>query len=220
MAEQRKKPPQHFTPAGVSVWPHLHKPDTKFDADGVYKTDLVLDGDDERTQQLMEMIDHKVQEAVEHFREEATTAAAKKKIIAADPPYRMEEDEEGNETGRVVFRFKSKASGKKKDGGRWERKLALFDAKRNPLESVPIYNGSILKINFSFSDPWKMDSTKQAGVTLRINAVQVIELKNGGATDGADYGFAEEDGYEYEGGGASDSDDSDDDDGASGEEDF
>ena len=38
--------PINFTPAGIASYPHLNKPDTRFDDDGVYQVDLIFNRKD------------------------------------------------------------------------------------------------------------------------------------------------------------------------------
>lgn len=74
------------SPSGTAVYPHLNKPDTQFNPDGVYKTDLSL----EDCQELMDMA-HNL--AVDEF-----GATAKFKM-----PFKVDE-----ETGQTLLRVKSK----------------------------------------------------------------------------------------------------------------
>jgi hypothetical protein len=66
----------------------------------------------------------------------------------------------------------------------------FYDRKAKPVQVCPaMYGGSALKVNFS-PMPYFSASNKQAGISLRINAVQIIDL----VTGPDDQGFDEEEG--------------------------
>ena len=97
------------------------------------------------------------------------------------------------------FKFKMKASGKdKKTGKPWSRKPTIFDAKGKPMTPVPsIWGGTIGKVSFEVG-PYFVQGQAMAGISLSLNAVQIIELRSGGGGTAESYGFGEEDGYEYD----------------------
>lgn len=110
-----------------------------------------------------------------------------------------EYDKETEEpTGNVIFKFKMKASGKdKKTGKPWSRKPTIFDAKGQPMKSIPeIWGGTTGKVSFEAS-PYFIVGQGMAGISLNLNAVQIIELRSGGG-NAESYGFGEEEGYQYE----------------------
>lgn len=169
------------TPKGVLVYPHLNKADTKFDTHGVWRANLRLTA--QEAQGLMKTID----EAIEANANEQTKIKGKK-VKIANPPY--SEDEDGN----FVFTFKLKASGTRANGERWEQKPILYDAKGNVFmpNGKTIWGGTQAKIAFQLS-PYFVSSIG-AGVSLRLKAVQIIELVTGGA-EASSYGFSEEEGF-------------------------
>jgi hypothetical protein len=192
-----KKPKREIkhSPKGTARYPYLNKPDTKFDADGVFKTDLVLSADDAET--VDEVIQETLAEAAEMAKRQA--AAAKKKGKKQTPkesdlPRAEVLDDDGEETGEVAFRFKSKASGvSQKTGKRWSRTMPLFDAKGRP-SKANIYGGSVIKVAFT-AVPW-VNPKCEYGVKLQMEGVQIIELVSGGGQKSASaLGFGEEDGY-------------------------
>lgn len=205
MAEKEKRQIVK-TPKGIAVYPYLNRPDTKFDADGVFKTDFKVSGDE--AQFIIDLINEAQKEAEAEAKKKAADAKKKGKKVtpkAADLPFFEACDDEGNETGEVVFRFKSKASGvSKKTGKRWKRTIPLFDAKGKP-SKASVYGGSTLIIAFT-AEPW-VNPKCEFGVKLQLEAVQIIELVSGsgGNRNASAFGFGEEDGYE-----ASDEDDTED----------
>ena len=169
------------TPKGVLVYPHLNKADTKFDTHGVWRANLRLTAED--AQSLKQSIDDAIEANADEY-----TKSKGKKVKIANPPY--QEDEDGN----YVFTFKLKASGTRPNGERWEQKPILYDAKGNVFQAngKTIWGGTKAKVAFQMS-PYFVSSIG-AGVSLRLKAVQIIELVTGGA-DASSYGFQEEEGF-------------------------
>lgn len=194
MAKTKTRAPRFVTDTGIAIYPYLIEPDTQFNADGEYKVKLRLSPDskvyDEKRKALTDIqsfIDEKMTAALEKAQQEN-----KGKIKEADAPYTIDE-----ETGEVLVNFKLKAKGQTRDGKEFEQRPALFDAKGKPFDGESIWGGSRIKISFEVVPFY----TKLigAGVTMRLKAVQIIELKAGGSGGSADsYGFGEEEGYESE----------------------
>ncbi len=179
------------SPKGVAVWPKVNRPDTKFDADGVYSIDLKLEG--KTAKEFAKFIDAHVADSFAEAKKENKKAA---KQITAAQPFKPEVDDEGDETGATLFRFKRKAIGKNgKTGETWKNIVKLFDTKGQRC-NVLLGGGSDVKVSFSIR-PYYMASTKSAGVTLDLRAVQIINLVQGGTSES--YGFGEEDGWEDDG---------------------
>lgn len=188
------------SPKGVAIWPRLNEPDTKFDEAGVYEVRLAFEPDtpglDEFVEKLEAVRDEKLEE-----QKEALIKAGKKglvsKLTANDVTAPEEDDETGEETGRVIVKFKMKASGVSKKTGRpWTRRPDLFNAKGVKLRKPPkVGGGSILKVSFN-PVGYYIAKDKLVGVTCYMEAVQVIELVEFGQKDAGGYGFGEEEGYD------------------------
>lgn len=176
---------------GKALWAKIFEPDTKFDPNGIYSIDLIIP--ETEAQELCEYLDSVVQK---RFDEEVKEYPKKKATLSTKPPYETDFDEDGNETGNLKFRFKLKAKGQTRDGREYEQKPAVVDAKRKPMPNeASIGNGSIVKVAYE-PIPYVMASTKQVGVSLRMKAVQIIDLVEYGG--GAASVFDDEDGYEAE----------------------
>lgn len=194
-----------ISPAGRALFPKLKEPDTKFKKEGEYVVKLILTAAE--AEPLLENCQRIQQEAFdEEFEKQRadkpkmSPAKIKEKIPFADLPVKPYEDPEtGEDTGDYQVTFKMAASGiSKKTGKPWTRRPALFDAKSKPIDpnKVDIWSGSVLKVSYT-ADPFC--TAIGAGVSLRMEAVQIIELRSGGQRDAAGYGFgAEEGGYAYE----------------------
>ena len=214
----------YTTPIGAAVWPSLHTPDTRFDEAGVYSTKLRFEGADAATVSafLDEQYEQSRQEAAADLIERGkakTTKAALAKVKEGPDPYTQELDEEtGEETGAILVNFKMKASGtRKKDGTTWTARPRLFDAQGNPVtDGLKVGSGSRLRINAEVNRYYV--PALGAGVSLRLVAVQVIELQTFGRTitaesagfDAVEGGFSADDADESVFAGMDDSSTSDD----------
>ena len=193
-ATVEKKVYEKFTtPKGKAEYPHLIVPvkfdnienKSKPDPDGDYNVTLILPS------ALLEpnfisKIDKLAEDA---FKETVAKAKAEQKDkIEKTLPYSYETG-----TGNIKLKFKAKARSKNKDGVMQDNKIIFYDAKKNKIEPKDIWSGSVLRVNatiFDFVSP----GLKKGGVSLFINAVQIIELVSG-ANDATAFGFDEEEGY-------------------------
>lgn len=183
------------TPAGLAKYPRLNTPDTKFDDAGTYKITLVLNEKDKGVKEFKAHI---------LTAEKAAHEAAKKqlkpgkKLKILDSVIKPHLDDEGNEVdNHFEVSAKMTASGiSKKTGKEWTRKPALFDAKGKPCPGAKVGGGSKVKVNMELN-PFYVPALG-AGLSLRLEAVQVIELQeySGGGGNAGSFGFSEEEGYE------------------------
>lgn len=188
------------TPKGTALWTSLNRPDTKFKAEGVYEVKMAFDGDDEAVQKMVAKLeklrDEKYDEIVEELKADGKAGLASKiKKVAV---FEIEEDPQtGEETGRLIKKFKMTASGvSKKTGKKWTRKPKLFNARGVELKVPPsVGSGSVLKISFD-PFPYYSPKDKEVGLSTRLEAAQIIELVSFGERDASGYGFGEEDGYD------------------------
>jgi len=161
------------SPKGVAQYPWLVKPDTRYDADGVFKTGLILPGDAETTKEFMDK-----------FRDIFVEEYGQKKLSKANLPFDIDE-----ETGDVVFKFKSKS------------RPRLFDSKGNPIQrasELKIGGGTVIKISYSAKT---YDTGSNTGVTCYLNAVQIIDLveyKSGNEFGEEEGSFTEASGGSYD----------------------
>lgn len=167
------------SPKGILQYPSLTKPDTKFVADGVYKTGLYVEGKDADDFQNL------LQDIVDKF----IPTIEKKNIKRADLPMKKPQDER---TG-LIFNFKCKAKGTRSDGSVWSQQPKIFDSHGNPFSpSKVIWGGTTAKL--SFEPVTYYTDLIGAGVSLRLKAVQVIDLVEG-ASSAETYGFTKEEGF-------------------------
>lgn len=163
------------TEVGVLNYPHLCKPDTKFNADGLYHAKLVLA--DVHSKSIIDEI------------EEALKLLNAKKHSSFKPYKKVE--------GGYEFSFKLKAKIASKSGVVYEQKPKLFDSKGNLItdNNFSVWGGSKGKVAFQIYT--YTNNMLGSGVTLKLKAVQIIELVQGKTKDSSEsYGFSSEDGYE------------------------
>ena len=174
---------------GNALWAKLFEPDTKFDANGVYSISLVLPEVD--ASEMCEYLDGLVEAK---FDDEVKAKPALKNQLSKNPPYSPVYDREtGDATGEIEFKFKLKAKVNTRDGRTFEQKVAVVDAKRTPMkDEIAVGNGSDVKVAFE-PMPYMVAGTKMVGVSLRLKAVQVINLVEYGSP--ATSVFDEEDGF-------------------------
>lgn len=186
----KKKYEKITSPIGRANYPYLNTPDTKFKEEGEYKVDLILDKVEEaeflgnlkaRSEKAFEQAKVKLKKKNKH---------AQIKNMQVYVPFEDIYDDEGNPTGEVKVKVKTKALIKRQDGSSFEIKPDLFDSAGKPLnrEEVIIYAGSMIRVNFTPA-PFYSPAINKAGVTLRLNAVQVIELSEGNSGSAENYGF-------------------------------
>lgn len=178
------------SPFGIAVYPHLNKPDAKFNPDRpLFKVDLKLDGED--AQRLKEKVDEAAQAAFDAFFETGegkNMTAGERKKIEVYHPYTIEEDSDGNPTGAILFEFRQNAQIKLRDGTVKDIVIGLYDAAGTEMHKL-VRGGSIIRVNYSMR-PIPMKSLKKVGVRLDFGRVQVKKLAEGNSG-----GFGAVDGY-------------------------
>lgn len=176
------------SPVGEAVFPWLSRPDTRYDQKGLYHTDLSVP-----IEEAQEFI-AKLEKAREAFKQ--TLPIAKQKALTPVPVYQDEytrpeypedaTDEEkkairdawdGEPTGNVLFRFKMKAFVDTDDGG-FNQKPVVVSADTGEAVEDPIYGGSLIRTRGQIV-PYTNNAAGTVGVTLRLKAVQVVELVSG-----------------------------------------
>lgn len=176
-----------ITPKGVAVYPHLVRPDTKYDNDGVYSVKLAVKP--EEAEPLIE----KMTAVRDAFLKELDPK--KRKTAKLADLYDVELDDEGEETGRLLLKAKQKALITTDKGEVVEKKIHFFDSANQKIEPKSLWGGSEIKLA-GFLVPYYMASTKTVGVSLRLSAVQVFKLVEGDGPSAEAFGFeASEEGY-------------------------
>ncbi|QLF88191.1 ssDNA-binding protein [Pelagibacter phage Eyrgjafa EXVC018P] len=165
---------------GEALYPHLNKPDVKFNENGEYKVSLKIP--EAKAKGMIALYEKALQSSIS----EAEEKLGGKKVKLAPKPYSVED-------GFAVFKYKMKATGvNRKTKEPFSQRPQLFDAKKNPLNptSCNIWGGSKMKIAYTLRSYYS--PVIGAGITSQLKAVQVIELVENKQADL----FAKEDGYE------------------------
>ena len=177
------------TPVGVSQYCWLNTPDTKFDKEngGHFKTNLILKGSD--AQHLIKGIKDEMKKSLEMAKEKSKGKEPK----TANMPFE-EEYVDSKPTGNIIFKFKAKAKIMMKSGDVIDIKIPIFDSKGTPMKEQ-VWSGSEMKVSADMIPYYT--AMAGAGVSLRLKAVQITKLVEGGAGAGAKgHGFEEiKDGY-------------------------
>lgn len=194
------KPKKFTTPRGELFFPKIVSADTKFKTEGEYTANILLDPETEAFARFKEKLDTYwdevgapwVEEALESKKAAARTRLKEKMVF--HPFFSPHLDKEGNETDLVIVKTKMTASGTTKAGKSWSRKPVIFDSLARPvkLKQDP-WLGTTAKVSFA-PLPFLMDATGMYGLSLRLEAVQIIQLVSGDSQNAEDYGFDEEEG--------------------------
>ena len=124
----------------------------------------------------------------------AKEKAKGKNIKTAPAPFEDELDDDGQPTGSTVFKFKTKAQITTKDGKIIPNRVAIFDSKGTPMTDCNVWSGSEMKVSAELVPYYT--AMVGAGVSMRLRAVQITKLVEGGNGNAKGYGFGEEEGYE------------------------
>ena len=166
------------SPIGIAAYSWLNKPDTAFNQNH-YKITLMLDKSDKDNETFVNHVNEKHKNA-------SNGSKTKSPIKDGDTS-----GKEGQE-GQWVFTAKSQFQPK------------LVDAKRNQLSGnlFPM-SGDLVRVALGLAD---YDTGSNAGVSLRLKAVQLVEKRNKGG-DASDMFDDIDDGFVDDGGSDQDEDD-------------
>ena len=164
---------------GEAIFPHLNKPDVRFNEAGEFKVTLKVAKSDATA--MLKLYNSAIEDALKL----AEQNHKGKGIKNAPKPFTEEND-------FVFFKFKMKATGvNQKTKEKFSQRPQLFDAKKNPIPlSTIIWGGSKMRVAFNLVPYYT--PMLGAGITARLKAVQVISLVEGKDSNL----FSKEDGYE------------------------
>lgn len=191
MSKQRN--PIYVTTPGTLLYPHLTKPDTAYNADGIFSAKIILTPSAKRDE-IVKLIDVGHEDSIRAALKE-NPKLKRETIKVADKPYCIETDPDGNNTGNIILYAKMKALVKPKDGDPWSQSPALFDAMNNKIDPTTInpWSGTLARISFEIIMFYT--ALIGAGVTLRLKAAQILTLVEGGGRSAEDYGFEPDEEY-------------------------
>jgi hypothetical protein len=185
MALKARKKHEIIKAKGTAKYCHLNEPNKRFDPEfGTYSCDLVIDKEqaDAIKQVLRPLYEEELREVQE--------ANAGKKITQREFP--IDEVE-----GGYLIKVKQKAGGRRRDGSEYHLSIALYDSTGKPLDpDVKVWGGS--QVNVAFRPKFWYTAAVGFGVTFELQAVQVIQLGEGGVSSiaASAFGFTtEEEGF-------------------------
>lgn len=195
--EKRPKRTRAITPPGIAVWPKLTMPDYTYKEEGEYRTKLRFLPTDPGFPELIALLDAEHEKAFSEesakFHEDPKNKL--KEVRKAEPPYKVVVDDKGDPTGELEIGFGMKAMFKGKDGTEYHPKPGIFDAAGNPFPKS-VGGGSKIRVSFEVR-PYFVASSKQAGCSCALRAVQVLDWVEFSRGTASSYGFGKEDGFTY-----------------------
>jgi len=185
MALKARKKHEIIKAKGTAKYCHLNEPNKRFDPEfGTYSCDLVID------KEQADAIKATLRPLYEEELREVQEANAGKKITQREFP--IDEVE-----GGYLIKVKQKAGGRRRDGSEYHLSIALYDSTGKPLDpDVKVWGGS--QVNVAFRPKFYYTAAVGFGVTFELQAVQVIQLGEGGVSSiaASAFGFTtEEEGF-------------------------
>lgn len=190
--------PAFTSPVGEAVYPWITAPDTKHVKTGVYHCGIAIPKDDLNGQAFIAQMEAIRDEFLASLPAAKRASAIVKNIAEVQftyPPKGASEIEIRDfvpvETGNIIIRFKlnklvEKKAGSTTAGSTYEQSPIVVDAETGGVITSPIYAGSIIRIRGNVACYYTA-LTKQVGVSLRMKAVQVIDLVTGGGGSGTKF---------------------------------
>ena len=185
MAIKARKKHAIMKAKGVTKYCHLNEPNKKFDPEfGTYSCDVVIDK--EQADQIKSTLRPLFEEELREVQE----ANAGKKITQREIP--IDEVDGGH-----LIKVKLKAGGRRRGGSEYHLSVALYDSQGKHLDpEVKVWGGST--VNVAFRPKFYYTAAVGFGVSFELQAVQVVQLGEGGVSGMAAsaFGFTtEEEGF-------------------------
>lgn len=163
----------------------IFEPSTKFNKDGVYSANILLSKEEGEV----------LAEEIKKVRTEQYKTYGKKTKVAELTrcvPYGIADEETGEETpdaeGRYILKTTAKAF---IENGKAKVKIPVFDVKQNPVKDIRIGVGTVARLSISLEG---YSVAGKTGVSVKLKAVQIIDLVEYGNGSAESYGFGDEDG--------------------------
>lgn len=178
------------TAKGIAVYPSIHKEATFKDPDsgkttptGKFECKIILD--DKDAKKMVAQLEKVWQEAVNNPAQYGLRASIMSKVgEGEDPNLGFYENKDGD----IVFKTSCKTKWTNREGKECPITVTVFDAKAKPT-NVEVTGGSTIKLQITLV-PYAMTKSNY-GISLRLEAVQLLELKEWTSNP-----FDAEDGYE------------------------
>ena len=173
---------QGVTPRGSLLFPHIYEPETYEGKDVGFTVNIKFD--QKATDAFIAVIDKELEKAKHSIKLKPGQK------WSAEPFLGYREDKDGD----IVFKFKANSHYTTKSGETHKVTIPVFDAHGKPIKDpLSIGNGTIAKVAYTLVPYWI--SKVVNGIKLRLDAVQIIDLKEYGEKDAKGYGFGKEEGF-------------------------
>lgn len=169
------------TGIGTAIYPKLIVPDTKFNADGLYSCRITVSEEDFKA--FRAQLEPIIEKAYK-----ATCTAQGKEVKRANEPCKINDSGEFEIYAKQAAKINVAPTADNPDGV-VEFKIALFDSNVKPITEEPKI-GSGTKLRMSVTPYTWFVPSQGFGYTLRLKAVQIIDLKEYEST-----GFTATEGY-------------------------
>lgn len=178
------------SPKGKALWCKVTEPDRKFDPEGTLSTTLVVDPNSPDVKAFIERLEELQDQA---YNETVESLGAKGSQVRKRPIFVDHVDQNGNQTGNIVFKFALKNVDARAKKGQ-QHSIQVVDAQKQAVNPVPLVgNDSVIRVA-SYVYPYYMAMSKEIGLSMMWTKMQIIDLVeySGGASGGD---FDEEDGF-------------------------
>jgi hypothetical protein len=185
----------YVTPKGTAVWPALNTPD-EFRGSSHYRCDVRVSSEE-------------AEKMLTFFQPMLDEYAASEKADSLNPlPIQREADKDGTLLDTWLIRVKMNSSYKSRQGVVVPLHPKLYDSQQVLLpKTLPIGGGSTVRVSFTVYpyamaekviNNGKQQTRKVAGLSFRLQGVQVLALVEAGGSVGSEI-FNKEDGFQLEG---------------------
>lgn len=187
------------TPVGKALFCTVFTPNSKFRDEGEYSSTIIMPKSDPDVITVSKQLDAMMEKAEEM----ATELASKNKNPRKRkelPPCHDENhgdwyDSDGNPTGEYFIKARSMARGVSKSGEAWVFKPFVCDSQGKPFPTDPVVlvgNGSTIRLAVNI---FPYATQMGYGLSIRLAAVQVLDLVPYNKKDAKGYGFSQTDGF-------------------------
>ncbi len=178
MSQYKKKLPRITTPKGEIRYYFLNKPKTQFNPEGTLECLLVLTREEAAPliEQLSAILDETFEEKHSELEAKGKEYKAKAKTLVKAAFYKPEYDEEGEETGRLIFKFKQNRIVRNKAGQEFIHKVIHLlgnGQEFTPGSDFCPANGCKVRLNIEVA-PYYTPKDNAVGVTLRPKVVKFL----------------------------------------------
>jgi len=159
------------TPKGTLLWPRLMAPDPKFN---YYSANIKMKCDEGA--ELLAIIKQAEENALKEVQSKARTPKERMSWQIKNHPYVFEEDDDGNQTGYIIFKIKQRGGGVAADGTPWSAKPpAVFKTNGKPIKLKEEFGkGTVAQVSLRLSS-YATSTSVGVGVSLNLLGVMVHE---------------------------------------------